>query len=578
MPNTRLTSFECVYSMINNSAMEEATFSSSTAGSESDLSKLTDISDRYSYMFVPEHNYSVLSGTYSEFPNTFETPYISEEQSDENGDFEVNPQFSVSFTQPQSSYGLTFYFEENYPIEINIIVHRQNTSTTYVVNPTSLTYIADIEILNCVGMDIEFTKAMPYRFIKVRGIAFGQTVTWGENEIYSGKLLLEKDPIADKLSINTLNFEIIDKTNEYNIANDAGLHNYFQKRQYAYAYEYINDVPIFLGKYYLDTFSWDERLVKLNCVSAIGILEDTQFNSGRLYSGETAGNILDEIFTTAGVDYTADEETSNTLLYGTIKPMSCRDALREVLFACNSEITTVGDVVSISKSSTYILDSITRANKIKTTIIKNDYIYGVDVEYSTFTLKSEPENIVESELYLAGENILTFTSPYTNVTIKDGNNNTITPTVLQPYYCSFTLAHDTVITITGTSYEEKTNTVQAHREYLEPGESETIKKYKTSLCNAAMAKARAEEILAYWENRLTLNVQVIANDINMRGRRRVENPSKEYSDFIAWYTSRNFDLTGSFLDTAKLVGFYYYETATYYTGSELYSGEDIGLI
>ena len=108
MPNDRITWFECQYDLINNTAMHEAVFSSDTIKEFCDLSKLVDIPEHYKYMTL-EHDYSVLDESLQEFPEEFETPYFSAEMSDENGEFETTPYLDIEFTQPQSSYGFTFY-------------------------------------------------------------------------------------------------------------------------------------------------------------------------------------------------------------------------------------------------------------------------------------------------------------------------------------------------------------------------------------------------------------------------------------------------------------------------------------
>lgn len=581
MPNDRITWFECQYDLINNTAMQDATFTSTTVKGFCDLSKLVDTPEQYRYMTM-EHDYSVLDNSLSEFPDVFETPYFSSEMSDENGEFETTPYLDISFTQPQSSYGFTFYFEENYPLElkVSLLNDADLVLKEYTLIPDGLVFVASVETLDYKKVHIEFTKAMPHRYIKLVGFVFGRTMYWTENEIRQGTLLLEKDPLSNLLSINTLNFEVIDKNNEYNIANDVGLHRYFQKKQVAYAYEYVNGNKLLLGKYFLDNFSWDKNLVKLNCVSYMGILDDVDYMNGDIYNGTLAGTILEDIFNIAGIyEYVIDDETYNTPVYGSLKPMKCREAIREVLFACNSGISTATeDSIEISKISNILGETIYRSNKISTKITKNDYIYGVEMQYTTYSLSEETKDIIKEEEYPKGKQILTFTEAYTDIQITDANDNPITPTVVKKYYVEFELSSDTTITVTGRPYLENESTIKVTRDYLESGESETIKSYTTSLCNAKMARNRALDILNYLSNRLTLNIQTITSDLNMNGRRWVENPSKDYSDFIAWYTQRSFDLTGGFIDTAKMVGYYYYEYVIYYAGDEIYSGENIGII
>lgn len=579
MPNTRITKFECEYDLVNNTAMEDVTLTSSTLWNFCNLEDLVDTPTDYKYMTL-EHNFNVLDGSLAEFPDSFTTPFMSSTKSDGSGEF-TDVYLNAEFTQPQNFYGITFNFEETYPLEINItITNNEGLILTYTFNPNSLYYVAELECIDIVEVQVDFIKGLPDRYLKLAGIVFGRVLYWDETNIQMGNLLLESDPIGDMISINSLNFTVIDDDNSYNLANSSGLHIYFQKRQVAYAYEWVNGTRLFLGKYFLDSFSWDTNLAKLNCVSYIGLLDGVQYNDGTIYDGVAAGDILEDIFSVARItDYTIDEDTAETLVYGTLKPGSCRDALREILFACNSVVrTTHEEGVEVYKLSDMIVSTIQRNDKINTKITKNDYIYGVSVNYNSYELNTDKlDKIVDDKPYLAGENTVFFNGAYNNVTIM-ADGSAVTPTKLKTYYCVFELSADAQVTITGNKYEETNSTIQVNYPYVEAGETQIIKSFNSSLCNATLAQTRAKQILNYYKYRLTLDINAAAYDISLDGRRWVENPNKHQGSFIAWYTRRNLDLTGGFLDNSKMMGYYYYEYDWYYADTELYGGETIGTI
>ena len=56
MPNTRLTSFECTYNLINYNASDDATITATGVKSFCDVSDLVNDNVSYSYMTL-EHNY-----------------------------------------------------------------------------------------------------------------------------------------------------------------------------------------------------------------------------------------------------------------------------------------------------------------------------------------------------------------------------------------------------------------------------------------------------------------------------------------------------------------------------------------
>lgn len=590
MPNTRLTSFECTYNLIDYGAKEIATLSSSSIKSFCDINDLHNEPINYSYMTL-EQNYSILDGSLNEFPNSFETPFFSNSVSDNEGTFETNPSFNITFSTPQTMFGLTLNFEKDYPIEIKISwLDFQNNLHIFIANPNKKNYVAAVELIDCVSILVEFTKTIPNRYIKLLSIVYGQVFEWTENEIHAGNLLLEDDIIGDKVSINELTFKVVDKDNSYNLANDNGLHKYFQKRQEAIAYELVNGTRINLGTYFLDKFSVENNLVNLKSVSYMGLLDNVQYNDGTIYNGELAGNILEDIFEKAEIeDYLIDTITYNTQVYGTLKPMTCRDALREILFACSSIVdTTSSDGIVISKVNNTITNTLYRSHKINTKITRNDYVYGVEIEYPTYTLLEEKEDIITEQEYSKGESTILFNDAYDPTSVEafiitgEGDEKVETPISLdtiKTYYCTFNLENDSVITIRGNKYEEKLSTTRVVDKFLQAGESATIEQYEGSLLNGVMAKEKAQEILTYLQNRLALDVQHLANDIEMNGRKWVENPSPNYANFIAWYESRDIDLTGGFVDNAKLVGYYYSDYNYYYAREndiEIYAGEELG--
>lgn len=584
MPNDRITWFECNYHLINNEAMENATVTTSSLHPESNIDLLLRLPTDEQYIQFYDLNYSLLNNSLREIPNDWQPAFISEEVSDSNGEFSSPVFIQVDFSVPQNSYGISLNFNGDCPVEIEVTIEYEGgverVNTFY---PDSNKYVIPLELLEITTIKIEFIKALPGRSIALNSLIFGQIIYWGENDISDGNLLLESNIIGDKISINTLNFNVIDKNNSYNLANNNGLHRYFQKKQKAFAYEYINGEKKFLGKYFLDNFSWDSNLVSLNCVSYLGWLDDTQFIEGDIYNGVTAGVLLTKIFEVAGItEYTIDSLTYNTQLYGTLKPQSCRDALQEILFACNSNVRTINDVgIEIYKINNSLLDTIYRRNKISTKITKNDYVYGVDVHYTTYSLNTdELDEIVSEEEYQAGTHTIMFNGAYDNIKITS-ENTTITPDILKRYYCVFTLDSPKTITITGNIYIENVLSAKVTNDYLESGETETIEEYSTTMCNNTMALNKAKEILDQLQYRLTLDVQTITEDFSLDGRWWVQNPNPEYAGFIAWYTSRNLNLTGGFIDTAKMTG-YYYDYNDYYRMNsaldELYAGESVGIL
>ena len=566
----RYTNFYVEYQLIDTSAVEDSQPSSETNQSFGNLENIKNDKAFTNYMTL-EHNYSVLDGSMPEFPD--EAPddvvYFSSVMSDLNGNFEENPKITLAFERTHSSAALTLYFVGDYPLEANITwkdTQDQNLfSDKFTINSNEMIIAQDVE--NFFKLEIEFTKTLPGRYVKLYFIRYGITIIWDETNIKSANLVEEQDRLSDKISVNQLNFEVIDtEANNYNMANSTGIHRYFQFTQHCIAYEQVNDEIINLGDFYLAKFSENTNLCKMSWTSIIELMDSYTF-MGKVYDeGITAGELLNQIFAICNItDYTIDEETASQMLYGALPPMSGRNALREVLFACHSIIKTIGGVIEVCKTTALIRGTLSRNQKINTKTTKQTYYYGVEVKYNEYSLDEAKTQITKGS-YSAGTHTIQFSQPARDLEIDNG-----TIDEQDDYYCIFTLEEDSDIILTGRKFQSSTNSMVVYQESLEAGESKNIKTYTAKLCNGKTAVELGKKILTFLNYRLQFDIKHIASDSDMDAWRNIENPTADIHDYLGIYTKRNFDLTNGFIDTATLVG-YINDTATwYYT----FGGEDI---
>lgn len=584
----RYTNFYVEYQLIDTSAVEDSQPVSETNQSFGDLQRLKNDHAFTDYMTL-EHNYSVLDGSMPQFPD--EAPddvvYFSSVMSDMNGTFTENPKITISFERTHSSAALTLFFVGDHPLEARVtwtdFSGEMLFSNVFPIDNNEMVISQDVE--NYFKIEIEFTKTLPERYVKMYFIRYGVIIYWDETNIKSASLVEEQDRLSDKLSVNQLSFEVIDtEANNYNMANSAGIHRYFQFTQKCYAYEQLDDQVIKLGDFYLSKFSENTNLCKMNWTSVIELMDSYTF-MGKVYdTGITAGELLNQIFAICGItEYTVDEETSAQMLYGSLQPMSCRNALREVLFACHSIIRTIGGGISILKTTALIRGTLTRNDKISTKTTKQTYYYGIVVKYNEYSL-DEVKTQISKGSYSAGTHTLQFSQPARELEIDHG-----TIDKQDDYYCVFTLEEDSDIILTGRKFQSTSNSVTVFQQNLEAGESQNIKTYTAKLCNNKTAAELGKKILDFTNYRLKFDIKHIAHDSDMDAWRNIENPTQDIHDYIGIYTKRNFDLTGGFIDTATLVGYindtanWYYSTlgqdTEWLTDTELISsGDETGVI
>lgn len=512
-------------------------------------------------------------------------PYFNDTLSDSEGEYEENPKITINFTREHASIAFRMLFIDDHPLEVKMTFYNLEGDmlTSFYQPIVSNAVLVERDVDGYAKIELEFTKTLPNRYVKMTSFIFGVVITWDETNVRNATLVQQIDRLSKNIAIDTLSFTVIDVTSDLNLGNPEGMHRYFQNNQYMLPYEVVNGRTIQLGKYYLKTFSESTNLGKMSAQSYLGIMDEVTFNDGEVYNGTQAGTVIEQIFYAMGLsDYTIDAETYEQPLYGTITPKSCRKALNEVLFATNSVINAHDmENIIIKKTSQVQRPDIPRDSKFTTTVAKKNYTFGVDVKYTSYIKDEEPKEIIKAT-YEAGTHTVYFTQPYTNLSIEGA---TIDTEHTNFYYVTFTVSDvlEQEVTISGYGYSTITNSQKATQNKLKAGEEEKIVNYNTNLCNQKTAKELATKILTYLNYDLTIKIKWLADGNDMGDLHIVENPVLDFNDYYGVFTKRSFDLTGGFIDTAEMDGttlkhsFYKYmrEEAD---GIEVYSGEDDGLI
>ena len=85
----------------------------------------------------------------------------------------------------------------------------------------------------------------------------------------------------------------------------------------------------------------------------------------------------------------------------------------------------------------------------------------------------------------------------------------------------------------------------------------------------------AEKILDYYSLQLGLKIKILNEGDKPIDWAEVYNTNRNYGSYVAGFEKITTDLTGGFVSTAKLRGYYKLLADYYYTG-ELFAGEEIG--
>lgn len=576
--DTMRTEFFVDYDLYDTTAIQDSEGTSRNNAAFGNLALLKNDADVPAYGTL-EHNFFILDGTRKEFPDTPDNlAYYSSGQSGADGTFSPAQTLTVQFTENHTSVGITLHFLETHPLEIEIIWYDLGGAKKERKKffPDSLVYYCQNQVEEYGRIDIVFLKTLPFHNVKLQHIKYGTTITWGNDSIKTGKLINDTDPISDKIATDKLTFDFIDISDEFNIGNPDGLHKTFQKRQRMLPYEIVDGIKIPLGVFFLDSNSTTKNISKISAIDYKGMLSNTDFKDGRIYTGDLAGGVIDEIMDAAGItEYVVDKATADTPLYGTLKIQSCQKALREVLFSCGSIINTSRRMgIDIHKADRGITHKIMRSQKFSTTIQTDHYVSDVNVKYKTWKLDSSISQITKGA-YGVGTHTIQLSNPAAEMTTNAGR------IIKQmPYYIVLEISSQarSDVVISGKKYVGEELAVLSSIEHIKSGEVRSTKTFSGALLDFEAAQRAADNILDYYQLQQIIQTRHLSAQEKAGDWIEVENTMKNHGNFVAAIESLSTDLTGGFISTAKYRGYYKIVSDYYYSGSEIYAGDSVGII
>lgn len=590
------TEFFVDYDLFDTTALQDAVESTESNSAFADIGKIKNNVSAPAYGTL-EHNFFVLDGSMEEFPDDPDNlVYFSKDFVQTNNNYQyagmelyagddlggsVDDVFTpqsivINFTENHTSYGITLYFLNECPTEIKVIWYDLAgiLKSQKIFYPDSLIYFCKNPVADYGKIEIIFLRALPYHNVKLQHIKYGTTIIWGADTIKSGKLVNDTDPTSDKIKTDKLTFNFIDVDDEFNLGNADGLHRMFQKTQSMRPYEMVLGKKIVLGTFFLETFSTTRNVTKMSAVDYKGKLSYMNFTNGKMYDGELAGNVIDEIMETAGIeDYEVDEETYNIPVYGTLKIQTCQKALREVLFACGSIINTSHRTgIEIRKYNRTVTSKIGRNRKFSTTYEIDKYVSDVNVKYKTWTLEDKLSEITKGT-YGVGTHEIKLTSPAANLTTNAG-------LILEqkPYYLILKVTEPSDVVISGQKYIGVELASTSKIEHMKSGEVRNAKTFTGTLLNFESAKLAAERLLDYYQLQQIIKTKHLAEYEKTGEWAEIENTVSDHANFVVAIESLSTDLTGGFISTSKCRGYFKDVTENYYADDELYADEGMGAV
>lgn len=322
---------EVFYRDIAVGAEENASVSATGATGESVLSKLPP-GVAPGKIITLEPDRWALDGTFDKIYEQSTVAFWSRELSKTDGTFASNPVITISFSQQFSSMGISFVFDDavgEYVSLLNIKWYQGSIlKADQDFTPDSPTYFCSKRVESYNKLVITLKKTFPVRRrAKINRIVFGVERVFTMNEMRSAEITNQMDESSIRLPVSTFKWTL-DSLNDVDYL--------FQLKQ---PVEVRNGGKT-LGVYYIDgSDQKSERVYKIDCKDALGVLDDVPFSGGVYLSGISAKRLLETLCAPFSVEYAG---VADKTLKGVILPGTSRSAIQQIILAWGVCLATDG--------------------------------------------------------------------------------------------------------------------------------------------------------------------------------------------------------------------------------------------
>lgn len=441
----------------------------------------------------------------------------SDSLSDEDGNFETPITLSLEASSNYTSQGVSLTFDDNaddYPTSVNVKWYRGATLLDEKdFTPDSSVYFFSNLVQNYNKIVMEFNSMnKPFRRLRIHKFDFGIIRTFRNKELSDGvKVVQEQSPISNELSINTLDFKLV--------VNDNA--NYlFQKKQPLDTY--VDNQLV--GRFFVNKGEKEGKFkYKIEAEDYVSALDSVYFNGG-VYSNKSVATLIQEIFTVANVPYELDGTPLVNTVSGYIPYTTCREALRQVLFATGLVIDTSNiDYVKIenvdltTSVKTYTEDDIITGQSIKS----NQTLTSVELDEHYYNANS---STASSVLYDASKQgactnyVITFSEPYHSLTVSSGTLNSYGDNWAN---ITFSSASGT---LSGKRYEHNVSSKTIYNDNINVNDlANDIKVTDATLISSNNSSLICQRVFDYYNNQKETTVKIAGFTNNLGDRITLDN-------------------------------------------------------
>lgn len=288
------------------------------------------------------------------------TGYISNDYTDDNGDYSTNPIISIALTEPTKIEYLSIKFaggiDTSYPkvFKIRTFNSTGGQVSEHSYNITVQTglplLVAQINASEVKKVEFEFVGTVcPHRRTRLNKIFFGRVEQVDNYYLQSWKIDDKASLVADSIPSKTLTYSIINYEGDYNIDNPGTkVPRDYKDAKVLFTFSMEKDG---LWKYtptktfnLMDVSTSSEGIVTFTCGSILDVLTETYDHE--VFSGEkTISEIMRAlmIFSDIGTDQYILNEFGNYIVNVPLPEAPVREMIQKLAFSCGATLLVDDD-------------------------------------------------------------------------------------------------------------------------------------------------------------------------------------------------------------------------------------------
>ena len=443
--------------------------------------------------------------------------FISEEMSDDEGNFQTPIVWEFLSSETFASIGLSFLFDELkniYATHVNIKWYNGSALLEDAdFYPTSARYFCNktVRFFNRISVTF-YSLNVSFNRLRVNAIDYGLDIDFEGNELKNAKIIQEIDPISTSVPINTFDFTL-------NSGRDIEF-SFQAKQPLKVMFNDQTKATMFIKSAKRKSKSvWD-----IKSEDYIGLMDSIDFRGG-IYNNYDALALIGEIFSAAKTPYSISSGFEDAKVTGHIPYTSCREALMQVLFAIGAVAdTSNSDSVNIFSLSQSVSQNIPKRRLSQGQSFEEETrVTAVELISHSYNAISEVITAYDADKSGAGDNILVkFSEPLHDLSISGG-------TILESgVNYAIINATSSGCVLSGKKYEHTTVIHRKENPLVLSSDIENI----VAIQNATLVSSNNVDYLL----ELCYNYIVNTNKTNMKIIEGDNNEATAVGDFISFET------------------------------------------